>query len=44
MVSELGVSSASIPVTVSLIVSKQKETEVIMVRDIIDPAPAPANP
>jgi hypothetical protein len=43
MVSELGVSSATIPVTVSLIVSKQKETQVIVVKDIIDPAPAPAN-
>jgi hypothetical protein len=46
MVSELGVSSPTIPVTVSLIVSKQKETQVVVVKDIIDPAPAPssANP
>lgn len=44
MVSELGVSSASIPVTVSLIVSRQKESHVIVVKDIIDPAPTAANP
>jgi hypothetical protein len=44
MVSELGVSSANIPVTVSLIVSKQKETQVIAVKDIIDPPPTSANP
>jgi hypothetical protein len=46
MVSELGVSSPNIPVKVSLIVSKQKETQVIAVKDIIDPTPGPtsANP
>jgi len=43
MVSELGVSSASIPVKVSLIVSRQKETQVIAVNDAVDQTP-PASP
>jgi hypothetical protein len=40
MVSELGVSSSSIPVKVSLIVSGQRETKVIVVSDVLDTAPA----
>jgi hypothetical protein len=44
MVSELGVSSANIPVKVTLIVSKQKETQVIMVKDVLDPTPSASNP
>jgi hypothetical protein len=44
MVSELGVSSANIPVKVTLIVSKQKETQVIMVKDALDPSPSASNP
>ncbi len=46
MVSQLGVSSANIPVTVTLIVSGQKETQKINVRDVLDapPAPNPAAP
>ena len=41
MVSQLGVSSADIPFTVTLIVANQKETRKISVRDVLD---APAGP
>jgi hypothetical protein len=42
MVSQLGVSSDTIPFTVSLIVAGQKETRVIQVRDVVDAPAAPA--